>query len=86
LEPSDQLVSSGWCLANAGREYVVFQNEAAPFTVEISGANGPLKAEWFNPFTGTRISAGELNNGTEQLTPPQNWGDAPLVLHAWAEQ
>jgi len=86
LEPSDQLVSSGWCLSSAGREYVVYQNEAAPFTVEISGANGPLKAEWFNPFTGTRTSASELNNGTEQLTPPQNWGDAPLVLYAKAAQ
>jgi CubicO group peptidase (beta-lactamase class C family) len=30
-------------------------------------------------------SAGELNNGTEQLTPPQNWGDTPLVLHARAK-
>jgi hypothetical protein len=50
--------------------------------VEISGAERPLKAEWFNPFTGTRTPAGELNNGAEKLTPPQNWGDAPLVLHA----
>jgi hypothetical protein len=85
LEPSDQLVSSGWCLANPGREYVVYQNEAAPFTVEISGAQRPLQAEWFNPFTGTRTPAGELNNGVEKLTPPQNWGDAPLVLHARAK-
>jgi hypothetical protein len=39
-----------------------------------------------NPFTGTRTPAGELNNGTEKLTPPMNWGDAPLVLHARAGQ
>ena len=81
LEPSDKLVSTGWCLANPGREYVVFQNQPAPFTLEIAGATSPLKAEWFNPHTGRRTAAGSLPNGTASLTPPAAWGQAPLVLH-----
>ncbi|MEO6789030.1 MAG: DUF4038 domain-containing protein, partial [Chthoniobacteraceae bacterium] len=83
LEPSDKLVSAGYCLANPGREYVVFEKTAAPFTLEIAGAKAPLKAEWFNPLTGKRTTAGTLNNGTAKLTPLADWGKAPLVLHAF---
>jgi hypothetical protein len=81
LEPSDKLVSSGWCLAQPGREYVVFQHQAQPFTVKITGAKSPLKAEWFNPHTGRRTDAGSVANGAASLTPPPDWGAAPLVLH-----
>jgi len=81
LDPADKLVSAGWCLANPGREYVVFQNTAQPFTLEIAGAKSPLKSEWFNPHTGKYTAAGSLNNGTANLTPLADWGNAPLVLH-----
>ena len=81
LEPSDKLVNNGWCLAQPGREYVVFQNQAQPFALEIAGAKSPLKGEWFNPHTGKRTAAGSLDNGTANLTPPADWGKAPLVLH-----
>ncbi|MBI2481902.1 MAG: DUF4038 domain-containing protein, partial [Planctomycetia bacterium] len=81
LEPADQLVNAGWCIAQAGREYVVFQNEAQPFILEIAGATQPLTAEWFNPHTGARTAAGSHNNGTTNFTPPPNWDNAPLVLH-----
>jgi hypothetical protein len=81
LEPSDKLVSSGWCLAQMGREYVVFQNQAQPFTLDIADAKSPLQAEWFNPHTGKRADAGSFANGTASLTPPADWGTAPLVLH-----
>ena len=81
LEPADQLVNDGWCIAQPGREYVVFQNEAKPFTLDIAGVTKPLTAEWFNPHTGTRTAAGSYENGTANFTPPPNWGNAPLVLH-----
>ena len=85
LEPSDKLVSAGWCLANRGREYVAFQNTAQPLTIEIAGAKDPLTAEWFNPYTGKRTAAGSLGNGSAMLTPPGDWGKAPLVLHVHAK-
>ncbi len=81
LEPADKLVSAGWCIAQTGREYVVFQNESRPFTLEISGAASPLTAEWFNPHTGSRTVAGSISNGTSSLKPPDSWGKVPLVLH-----
>jgi hypothetical protein len=81
LEPSDKLVTQGWCLANPGREYIVFQIPPKPFVLDINGSAVPLKAEWFNPQTGKRTSAGLLGNGTANLTPPADWGNAPAVLH-----
>jgi hypothetical protein len=81
LEPADKLVSRGWCLAQPGRQYVVFQNRPQSFTLEIAGAQSPLKAEWFNPHTGRRTPAGNLDNRTANLVPPADWGDVPLVLH-----
>ncbi len=81
LEPSDKLVNHGWCLSDPGQEYVVFQNEPQPFTLEIAGAEAPLAAEWFNPQTGKRSAAGTFGNGPASFVPPTEWGAAPLVLH-----
>jgi len=81
MEPSDELVSEGFCLAEPGREYIVFLNKPARFTMRLEGLAAPAKAEWFHPFTGQCQSAGTLGNGVQQLTPPDNWGEAPVVLH-----
>ena len=81
LEPSDNLVSNGWCLAQAGKEYVVFEKTAQPFTLDVAGAKSPLAAQWFNPQTGKYSAAGAFENGTASFTPPADWGSAPLVLH-----
>jgi len=81
MEPADELVSEGYCLANPGKEYIVFLNNAKPFTLKIAGINGKLNAEWYHPFTGDREDGGQLTNGTVSLTPPTAWGDAPVVLY-----
>ena len=81
LKPSDKLVNNGWCLAQPGREYVVFQNQPQSFTLDIADVKSPLKAEWFNPHTGKRSDAGSFSNGTASVTPPTDWGNVPLVLH-----
>jgi hypothetical protein len=84
LEPSDNLVNHGWCIAEPGREYVVFQNQAQPFTLEIAGAKATLKAEWFDPYTGKLTDAGSFENGNQGVTPPADSGKGPLVLHVHA--
>ncbi len=86
LDPSDKLASSGYCLAQPGREYVVFQKSARPFTLNIANAKSKLIGEWSNPFTGQRSDAGNFENGPAELTPPANWGAAPLVLHLKVKQ
>jgi hypothetical protein len=75
------LVSVGYCLANRGKEYVVFQNKAQEFSLRLEGLSGSARAKWFHPFTGESQDAGTLANGMAQLTPPQTWGTGPVALH-----
>jgi len=81
MSPADDLVSEGFCLANPGREYVVFLNHPATFKLKLEGLQTPAATEWFHPFTDRRTRAGDLGNGIQSLTPPENWGDEPVVLH-----
>jgi len=85
LQPADKLVSTGWCLANPGKEYVAYQSQPEPFTLELSDVSGKLMGEWFDAFTGKSTAAGTFGNGQASLTPPVGWGDAPVVLHLKAK-
>lgn len=80
LAPADGLVSEGYCLADPGRQYVVFLNNARPFSLKLEALAAPLKAEWFNPFTGKRRDAGTLTGPAAQLTPPEDFGAGPIAL------
>jgi hypothetical protein len=82
LAPVENVVSEGWCLANPGHEYVVFQSEAAPLTLRLVGAPAPLTAVWYRPLTGEYADGEVLTDGANHLTPPAAWGAGPVVLHA----
>jgi hypothetical protein len=84
MEPNDDLVSTGYCLAEPGQEYVVFLNNAGPFSLKLEGLKAPLNAEWYQPLTGKRQAGATLANGTAQLTPPAEWGTGPVALHVGA--
>jgi hypothetical protein len=45
VERKDSIVDKGYCLANPGVEYVVYQPEKREFTVKVDGAKGDLAAE-----------------------------------------
>jgi len=52
------------------------------FELRLTGLEQPLRAEWFNPFKGERRGAGEIVNGRNALSPPEDWSGIPVVLHA----
>lgn len=81
LQPADSLVSTGYCLANTGKEYVVFQNKSTSFTLQLTGISKPIKAQWYHPFTGEYIDAGKISNGLNELKPPVELGAGPVVLY-----
>jgi hypothetical protein len=81
LKSDDILVSSGHCLANPGKEYIVYQDEAIPFTLNLSGLTKPLQAVWYQPLSGEYLKAGKFENGTAKLKPPATLGKGPVVLH-----
>ncbi len=86
LEPAGDVTSAGWCLANPGKEYVVFLQQSQPFSVKLRGVTGSLPAQWYQPLTGQRVRANTRADGEHQLTPPAEWGDGPVALHIGVER
>jgi hypothetical protein len=80
LEPADALTSTGYCLAEPGKQYVVYLGHAAPFSLKLEGVVAPLPAAWYQPLTGTWQGTRALSNGTAELTPPAEWGDGPVAV------
>jgi len=82
MESNDFLVTEGYCLANPGKEYVVYQQEATSFKLNLWGLTQPLQAVWYQPLTGEYVAArGRFENGIAQFNPPAALGKGPVVLH-----
>jgi hypothetical protein len=53
MAPDSRLSSTGICLAEPGRDYLVYAPSGGKFTVDLSaGAGEGFAAEWFNPRNG----------------------------------
>ena len=46
MAPLPDLASTGYCLADPGREYIVYLPKGGTVTVDLSAAKGDLSAEW----------------------------------------
>lgn len=76
------LVSTTYCLANPGSEYLIYQPESnTSFSVNLVA--GTYRYEWFNPSSGTIFSTGSLDvaGGNQTFTVPFS-GDAVLYISA----
>ena len=75
-EVRSALSSTGYCLAEPGRWYVVYQPEAGDFTVDLRG--GAFALSWIDPMTGRLSHASDAKGGTapQGFTPPRT----PVVL------
>ncbi len=82
MKPMGELASSDCCLANPGREYLVYLPEGGKVTVDLSAASGLLSVEWFDPAT-SRTAAREAVEGGRslELTAPFE-GEAVLYVSA----
>jgi hypothetical protein len=76
--PRTELSSTGFCLANVGSEYLVYQQESEVFSVDVDLSDAPrtrrFLVEWADLSRDfKRRNDGVVNGGgTAQLTPP--WG------------
>lgn len=80
--PDSKLSSTGYCLANAGREYLVYLPDGGEATVDLSAAPGPFVVEWFHPETGTVTAAGTTPGGAKGPWRAPFPGTAVLHLKA----
>lgn len=68
-----------YCRAEIGREYVVYAESGADFTLTVQ-ADTPLSGHWLHPHTGERHEIGGVTVGTHTFSSP--WGDGePAALH-----
>ena len=81
MTPEPELASSAYCLANRGREYLVYLPEGGEVAVDLSDAEGSLSVEWFDPSAGEFREGGTVGGGGEvTLTSPFEASDAVLYL------
>ena len=52
MSPSSEVCSTGYCLINPGREYLVYLLGGGTVRVNLSAVSGSLLANWFSPTTG----------------------------------
>lgn len=87
MTPQGELTSTGVCLAAPPEEYVVFAQDGARFTVDLStGAGRTYQVRWYNPATGASITGQAIEGGDEaQLFVPPFEAGAVLHLAAMEE-
>jgi hypothetical protein len=82
MSPSSESCSSGYCLINPGREYLVYLPTGGTVRVDLSAASGSFVASWFSPLTGRTTSGGTVSAGIPILFTSPIDGDAVLYLQA----
>jgi hypothetical protein len=76
--PHGDLASTKYCLAEPGREYLVYLPDGDDITLDLSAARGPLMVEWINAETGRSRRTGDVEGGSRH-----DFGgpDGESVLH-----
>ena len=82
MEPDNDLVSEGWCLASPGKAYVIYLEGGGSTTLNVGADNISFGVRWFNPRIGgpfqngsvTKLSgSGNLSIGDPPSEPLQDW-------------
>ncbi len=82
--PADTLASTGYCLADAGRSYLVYLPEGFSVGLDLSGATGALQVEWMHPTEGTVTPGGTVEGGKRLTFSVPFAGTA--VLFVWKKE
>lgn len=93
MAPHNELVSSGFCLADPGSEYFVWAIDGSAITLDLSDApETPMNAEWFDPRLGVYTPIAPVEGGQPVVFDPpssEGWalhvGGSPGVLTAPAD-
>jgi hypothetical protein len=85
MTPKDDLASTRYCLANPGREYLIYLPEGGAVTVDLSASSGEMKTEWFNPATDKSVTGDAVRGGARRDLKAPFVGAAVLYLVAKAK-
>lgn len=82
VTPRNELASTSFCLANPGREYLVYLPTSGTIVVDLSAASGKLAVEWFDPNKDATADGGTVGGGARRSLKSPFAGDAVLYLKA----
>ncbi len=68
MVPASQLSSRYYCLANPGKEYVVYLPEGGFVLLDLSDAAGWFAVEWIHPVAGTSVAGEPVEGGRPRMT------------------
>jgi hypothetical protein len=78
--PHPKLATTGYCLANPAREYVVYLPAGGETTVDLTAVPGVLRVEWIDAANGTTRAGDAVSGGGKcSFTSPFE-GDSLLYL------
>ena len=84
--PRSDLAETGYCLADPGREYLVFQpGSKGEFTVDLSDAAGSFAVEWLNVSTGATSAIAPVTGGAARTFTTPFGGPAALYLKSMSK-
>jgi hypothetical protein len=52
MVPKPDLATSGYCMANPGKEYLVYLPDSLEVTIDLTDFPGTYEIEWFDPANG----------------------------------
>ncbi len=80
MTPAPDLASSTYCLANKGKEYLIYIPEDQEVIIDLNGSPGIYITEWFDPNIG-EFKAGEVVEGGGKLSMTSPFGASDAVLY-----
>jgi hypothetical protein len=80
LTAREDLASTKYCLANPGRQYVVYLPAGGQVEVDLSVATEPMAVEWITPVAGTSHAGKPATGGGKRSLQAPFGGPAVLVL------
>jgi len=83
MVPRNELASSRYCMANPGKEYLIYLPEGGSVTVDLRDVGGALSVEWFNARRAESKTAERAQGGAKRIfASPFGGDDAVLHLEA----
>jgi hypothetical protein len=80
MVPAGELASTRFCLADAGREYLVYVPNGGAVTVDLSATKGDVSVDWVDARTGEVAAKGVVPGGAKRRFEPPSHGPAALHL------
>jgi hypothetical protein len=79
LKPRGDLSSTGYCLTDLDKQWVVYMVDSSPITVYFGSVRKEFKVEWIHSISGNKVYGANITtNGSYVFTPP--FSDAVLNL------